>query len=50
MKPRRKRQYKAPRVSATYPKDRLEQTVRPHGDGVFVGNYLLPGDVPTAPG
>ncbi len=45
MKDAAKKEYKPPRVSATYPKAQLQQAVRPHGNGA-VGNYV-PG---TAPG
>ncbi len=34
MKPKAKRQYAAPRVKATHPKERLQRAVRPHGPAV----------------
>ncbi len=46
MKGKARKQYKAPRVSTTYPKAQLDKAVRPHGQ---VSNYSLPGDIPTAP-
>jgi len=41
MERKQKKQYEAPRVRVSYPKARLEQAVRPHGQ-VIIGNYILP--------
>ncbi len=40
MERKQKKQYQAPRVTATYAKERLDKAVRPHGQGA-VGNYVI---------